>query len=165
MSTKETVTMDVIVHKAMVTLGAGESLGMFTQRLSGASREHIMKKLNIAKGAGGAWMVEAFGDKVVVSAYKGDDASKYYAFTYKRDKAGKFEFGDTVEVERVTSFKPKPGMSVTKGAKGKKKKEEMEEEMEEKGCTGGHKTKKALGEPETFGGWRETQKSFWMGVL
>jgi len=161
MSKKETTTMDVIVHKAAVTLGTGESLGMFTQRLSGAAREHVMKKLNVAKGSGGAWMVEAFGDKVVMSAYKSEDVSKYYAFAYTRDKLGKFEFGDTVEVERVTSFKPKPGMTVAKA----KKKEEMEDEDEEKGCSGSHKTKKALGEPEIFGGWKETHKSFWMGVL
>jgi hypothetical protein len=163
MNEKEITTMDVIVHKATIALRTGESLGVFTRELSRSSREHIMKKLNIAKGSGGAWDVEVFGDKVVMAAYKDGDATKYYAFKYTRDKVGNFEFGDTVEVERITSFKPKSGMSITKG---KKKKEEMEteEEVEEKGCSGGRNTKKALGE-QTFGGWRETNKSFWTNVL
>ena len=149
--------MNVLVHKQAISLKNGESVGRFTQRLSEACRKHIMMKLNIAKGQGSAWMVEAFGDKVVVSAYKKDYGDeKYYAFSYSQNKDGKFEFGDSYEVERVVSFKPKSSDI------SKSKLEEVEDE-EIKACGG--KTRKALGKPIEFGVWRETAKSFWQGVI
>jgi hypothetical protein len=155
----ESKTMDVLVHKQALSLKNGESVRRFTQRLSEACIEHIMMKLNIAKEQGSAWMVEAFGDKVVVSAYKKDYiGEKYYAFSYSQNKEGKFEFGDSYEVERVVSFKPKSNVV------SKSKLEEVEDEdIEMKACGG--KTRKALGKPIEFGGWRETTKSFWQGVV
>jgi len=185
MSEKETTMMKVIVHKKQVMLMVGESLGLFTQRLGDASREHIKGKLNIANGSGGSWMVEAFGDRVVCAVYKGEDSTKYYAFTYSRDKLGKFDFGSATEVERVVTPEPKsdmvvsratcPGGKINSGGTGRgmgtgggsgpigKPIGEKEEDEEKK--RGDSKTKKVLGEPLEFGGWRETQKSFWMGVL
>jgi hypothetical protein len=105
----EKTTMDVIVHKA-INLRTGETLGQFTQELSTAGRAHVFKKLNMSEQNGGSWMVEVFSKSVVFTAYKRTDPpskDKYFAFTFDRTEKGTFEFGDMVEVERVTSFKAK----------------------------------------------------------
>lgn len=116
----ETQTMDVIVHKN-INLQIGETLSQFTRGLRESAREHIMKKLNIAPPTtgkandGGAYMVEVFSKSVVMDVWKGAGPDKYYAFAYERDPQTKvFKFGDASEVERVTSFKAKPGVTLTK---------------------------------------------------
>ena len=106
MNEKDTTTMEVIVHKQGIPIQKDESFDAFIQKISNAAREHIRGKLNMVKGEGGAWMVETYGDAVVMAAYKGSENTKYYAFKYTRDKDGKFDFGSTTEVERVTSYKP-----------------------------------------------------------
>jgi len=112
---QETTTMEVIVHKQNVPMMKGESINMFTNKLSQAGRAHVLRKLNITEKDGGAWLVEAFQDRAVFSTYKGQEPTKHFAFKYTRNKSGDFEFGGVIEVERVTSFKPKSDMSVTKG--------------------------------------------------
>ena len=107
MSEQKTVKMDVVVHKANIPLLAGESLYDFTTNLSRAGSEHLRSSLNIAKGKGHAWMMEAFADTAIYSTYKNDEPTKYYAMTYKRDKNGDFEFGKALEVRRKTVFTPK----------------------------------------------------------
>ena len=195
---EEKTTMDVIVHKANVPMMKGESINQFTNKLSQAGRAHVLRKLNIAEKDGGAWLVEAFQDRVVFSTYKGQEPTKHYAFKYTRaDKSGDFEFGGVIEVERMTSFVPKGDMTVTK-AKASPKikgmpcfeheeydcatckivktcKEAKKATEQEKACGPGDKAKKVAkgledldvskGTPEEFGGWKQTQKSFWMGVL
>jgi len=109
MAEEKTVSkVQVAVHKAAISLKIGESISDFTRELSGAGKDHVFKKLNLDKKNSWAYMVEAFGGHVVFDVDKrGDDKGpKYYAFTYKRNKDN-FEFGSLVEVQRVTTFKPK----------------------------------------------------------
>lgn len=109
---------EVIVHKAKLPLAKGESLGQYTQRLSESVRKYAMTKLNVQKG--GAFMCEAYGDSLVVDVYKrplnddGPTEYKYYSVEYTRKEDGNFTFGPFQEVERVTSFKPKAPLSITK---------------------------------------------------
>lgn len=113
--TAETTTMDVLVHKANIPMMKGESLNQFTNMLSAEGRKHVMAKLNIAPKSGGAWMTETFQDRVVFSTYRENEPTRYHSFTYERGKDGGFTFGPVTEVVRVTSFEPKPGISITKG--------------------------------------------------
>lgn len=118
--TAETIMMDVLVHKANIPMVKGESLNQFTNLLSTEGRKHVLAKLNIAPKSGGAWLTETFQDRVVFSTYKDNEPTRYHSFTYTRDKDGSFTFGPIVEVVRVTSFEPKPGITVTKGCPGDK---------------------------------------------
>lgn len=134
---------NVVVHKADVPLRAGESLGAYTRALSGAGRDHVTKKLNLVTNKAGVYMVEAFAKTAVYEVYKyGNDIKqadriRFYAATFKRDDKGVFAFGDLTEVQRTVSFKPKPGLTVTKRAA------------------------KRVGPGD---GWVETSKSFWDGA-
>lgn len=111
---KETISMDVIVHKANIPLMKGESISKFTQTLSEKAKDHCFTKLNMVAGKDYAWMAEAFDDSVVLSTYKGSKPNKYYAFTYGRDaKTGEFSFGSLTEVEKVIGYKPKE-LKITK---------------------------------------------------
>ena len=152
--------MDVLVYKQNVPINNGESISDYTDKLSTAARSHIMGKLNIAKGNGGAWAVEIYNDKAVMCVYKGEESNKYYMVKYSRDKNGTFNFGDMIEVERVISFKPKVDMQITKTEDSL-----ISSPNSEKDCTSGYKTRKALGEPIEFNGWIETEKSFWTGII
>jgi len=111
------ITMQVVVQKS-IELRSGETLNDFTRALSAGGRAHVLKKLNIAPGGGGAWMVEVFKDSVVFAAFKRDaEQDKFFAFTHKRQANGDFEFGDLMEVERVTGFRTKQATtSVSKSA-------------------------------------------------
>jgi hypothetical protein len=114
MSDKETVKMEVVVHKVDIPLAAGESIHDFTRSLSDAGVEFVKGKLNIGK-SGGAWMAEAFSTAAIFSTYKDGGPNQYYAAAYKRDKAGNFEFGTLMEVQRKTVFTPKTDtMALTK---------------------------------------------------
>ncbi len=159
----ETTTMTVAVHKANVPLLRGESVNDFTSSLGKDAREYLMKKMNVAPYAsgatggvrsnvGGAWLVEAFSDRVVMAMYKGSEPTRYYAFKYSRDKKGMFDFGTTTEVRRVTSFVPKDDIPVTKNNV------EKEEDDTEKGC--GAKTRKS-----DWGDWEPLSKSLWANVI
>lgn len=117
MSDTERKTMDVIVHKT-INLQQGETLSQFTSGLRSAGRDHIMKKLNIAENQGGAFMVEVFKETVVFQTFKRSESfekDKLFAFKFDRDiKTKKFAFGDSTEVERITSFQAKPPVGVSK---------------------------------------------------
>jgi hypothetical protein len=106
--------MDILVYKQNMPMYNGESIGDYTRKLDIASRTHMMSKLNIAKGSGGAWTTEIYNDKVIMCVYKGEESNRYYLVKYSRDKNGTFNFGDMIEVERVTSYKPKVDMQITK---------------------------------------------------
>ncbi len=137
----------VAVHKANIPLLKGESVHQFTNELSKAGREHVMKKLNMTEKSGnGAWMAEAFSGSVIFSTYKSDEPSTYYACAYKRDEKGAFDFGSLVEVQRMTVFKPKEA-TVTKSLNEKPEEVEVDKRL------------------ERFGDWIQTEKSFWGGVL
>jgi len=106
---EERTTMNVIVNKA-IELRSGETLNKFTSELRAAAKAHVLKKLNIAETEGTAFLVEVFSKTVVVQAYKFKDPpskDRMLAMTFDRQKSGAFEFGDTAEVERVTSFQAK----------------------------------------------------------
>ncbi len=103
---EEYTIMDVVVHKQGIPINTGESVDSFTQKISDAARSHIKGKLNISKGSGGAWMVELYSNSVIMAAYKGEGKTTYYAFKYTRNNDGKFDFGDSTEVERTTVYKP-----------------------------------------------------------
>lgn len=128
-------TMNVIVHKAKITLKSNESIDDFVGQLSKACREHIKKTLGIGPNSpGGCWPVETYSDVIVMSAYKGNDDTKYYSVPYKRT-AGGFEFGQSTEVVRSTTFKPASSFTVVKKNDG------------------------------TYDGWEKTEKSIWEGIL
>jgi hypothetical protein len=108
---------EVVVHKAQIPLARGESINQYTQRLSEAARKYAITKLNIVKG--GAYMCEAFNDSLVMDVYKrladdGPTEYKYYSVMYTRKADGDFMFSSFTEVERVTSFRPKAPLAITK---------------------------------------------------
>jgi len=116
-------THDVVVHKANVPLARGESLRAYTAALSEAGRQHAMQKLNLIAKSGDVFMVEAYSDSAIFEVYKyGEEGQagkfNFYATKYSRDKNGNFSFGDLLEVQRVTSFKPKTEFEVTKSGEG-----------------------------------------------
>lgn len=115
---------DVVVHKSDIQLAEGESIQSYTQSLSDAIRKYAVQKLNFGAGPdgrtnGSCYVIEAYGDTAVISAYKYSSASdpgwdKYFSIGYERNDKGVFKFSDWQEVERVTSYQPKEPMSVTK---------------------------------------------------
>jgi len=131
-------TMYAAVHKAAITLMAGETVNQFTRALKEAGAKYLATKLNLGP-KDDVWCVEVFANKAVFDVYKAattgptsaPSTTKYYSVDYKRDK-GDFVFGDVMEVQRMTQFKPKPGVAV----------------------------KKCL-----VGDWFQTEKSFWSGVV
>lgn len=108
MENQETVTMEVIVHKANISLQSGESVQEFSNLLRLAAKSHVMQQLNIADDKGGAWMVEVYSDKAVLEVWQEGKNPRYtYQMVgYARDKDGKFSFNSMTEVKRVTTFKP-----------------------------------------------------------
>ena len=105
-------THNVVVHKANIPLLKGESLKDFTCALREAGRKHVMQKQNLPSKGVDVYMVEAFSDHIVFDVYwYGENAVKdkqmqFFAVPYKRGTDGKFEFGDTMEVRRVTTYEP-----------------------------------------------------------
>jgi hypothetical protein len=102
-------------------------------------------------------MIETFADSAVFDVTKrplvdgGQYSYAYYALKYTRKDDGTFEFSDTTEVERVTSFQPKSTMSITKA---KKKKADEDDEDDEEGLS-----------KDAPPGWVTTSKSIWSGVV
>jgi len=140
---EKTVTHEVVVHKANVSLMKGESLRDYISKVSNAGRQHLMKKLNLGNKVA-VYMVEAFSDAAVFNVYRYDDNAQsdkinsYYAVPYKRKDDGTFEMGEATEVISVTRFEPKK-VPISKSSE------------------------------KTFGNevstWKETEKSFWKGAL
>lgn len=165
----ETTVIDVIVHKANIPLRNGESIGQFTRELSDAGRKHVLQKLNIAGKEGGAFMVEAFADKVIFATFKDfKEPTKHHAFKFTRDRAGNFEFGSLTEVKRVTTFKPKDTFPIKKSVNkaGHKK---TDDDAQEKGGGTAYSVPKPKNKKEDVkkfaGDWVETSKSFWGSML
>jgi len=116
------VTMKTVVHKANVPMLKGETLRMFTQALSDSGSTYLRRKLNLLE-QDGVYMLETMADQAVFEAYKtngptGKPSCKYYALKFKRKSDGGFEFGESVEVHRVTQYEP-----VTKAAEAPVQKE------------------------------------------
>jgi len=102
-------THNVAVHKA-ISLGKGESLRSFTNLLNKQGRDFLMRKLNLTEKNAGVYTVEVFDGAAVFAVYKyeGRDRDRYYAVKYARkDDKSDFEFSESTEVERVSSFRPK----------------------------------------------------------
>ena len=116
----QTVTYEVLVHKAGLALQAGESVGTYTQKLRSAVAEHVMKKLNLTQKTASVYMVEAYGDAAVVDVYMraatpdGPSTYKYYAVKYTRKDNGAFDFSETTQVMPVTTYQPVDTMAVAK---------------------------------------------------
>lgn len=111
------VTMKVVVHKANVPMLKGETLRQFTQALSDSGQVYLRRKLNLLE-SDGAFMLETMADKAVFEVYQskavnGMPRCKYYALKFTRKSDGAFEFGESVEVRRITSYEP-----ITKSAEG-----------------------------------------------
>lgn len=156
---------EVVVHKASVILATNESLGQYTQRLSEAIRKYAVQKLNLTSGVDGkagfsCYMIEAYGNSAVLDVYKygnGEPSSdKYYAVKYTRGDKGEFKFDNFTEVERVTSYQPKEGLSVTKALSP------SDSAAVPDGVCAIAKSPGA-GAPEVMPGW--VAKSFWAGAL
>lgn len=109
-------TYEVAVRKDF-PLASGESIWSATKKLCDGARKFLLAKMNLTEKAGGCYLVEAFSTAAVFAVYKyesGDDGkTRYWAVSFKRDDDGSFDFGSTQEVERVTSFQPKPSSSPT----------------------------------------------------
>jgi hypothetical protein len=124
--------MNVVVHKAAVSLMAGEALADYTSKLNDAGRAHVIQKLNLGN-KDYIYSVEVFGDSVIFVVYYDMSApnppkvsTRYFSTDYTRDGEGKFTFGKLVEVKRVTRFEPVAGVAVTKSASGAAEPEVMD---------------------------------------
>ncbi len=167
-----TVSYEVIVHKANLALAKGESVNAFTQKLREAASKAIALKLNLTAANCSVYMIETFADSAVFDVSKrpvvaGDSWTySYYALKYSRKADGAFEFSDTTEVERVTSFQPKPKLDVTTNtnkAKAKAKKEDLE--VGEADDDEDDDMPAELSKKDAPPGWTYTTKSLWGGVL
>lgn len=175
----ETVTMEVVVHKANLPLVKNESLGSFTRKLRDDGRAFLMRKFNLMPEKADVFMLEVFVDKVVfdIFEFKATDPRKRQRFVglgFTRKNDGSFEFSNSIELERVTMFQPKQ-MTVTKSSAspddtafvpiGKsthlKPKKVDTEKAPKTPSHGGKPVKKQLAWAD---GWQETEKSFWNGV-
>jgi len=112
-------TYDVAVHKA-ISLAKGESLRSFTNKLREQGQAHMLRKLNLTEKTAGVYLVEVFNGACVFTVYKYDERGskdRYYAVKFDRKEGSDtFEFSDSMEVERVSSFQPKKvGVSKAQG--------------------------------------------------
>lgn len=112
----ETATMEVAVTKANIPLLKGETIRQFTNALSEAGQPFLKRKLNLQK-SDFVFMVETMSNISVFEVFKEHSTDgkriRFFATKFTRDvKNGLFEFGETVEVRRVTSFEPVAGKTV-----------------------------------------------------
>lgn len=103
---------EVMVEKADLPLGEGESLNDFNRKLEEGLKEHF-HKLEFSDKISDIWPTEIYPDRVVTNVYwdheKTDLRSRgpsFFQVPYKRSSTG-FEFGETTEVERNTTWVPK----------------------------------------------------------
>ncbi len=118
----EMTTMEVAVHKANIPLLKGETLRQFTSALRDAGGAHLKRKLNLTE-KDSSYMIETMSNVAVFDVFRPSIATgrvKFYAVKFTRSKAGVFEFGETIEVRRITSFEAiatgPAGTPVTKNA-------------------------------------------------
>jgi hypothetical protein len=139
--TTEKLTHDVLVQKD-ITLGTGESISAYSQKVRDAGSKYVKQKLNLVKDSG-CYPVEIFSKSVIFNVYQygptveDDKRSRYFAVAYTRKNDGTFEFATLTEVEQVVGYQPKDSTAVTKSA-----------------TTG-------LNAP----GWQSVAKALWNGVL
>jgi hypothetical protein len=103
------IEQNVAVHKA-ITLAKGESLRTFTSTLRQQGGDFLMRKLNLTEKSAGTFLVEVFDAAAVFEVFKfeGRERPKFFAVKYgRKDGASDFEFSDSTEVERVSTFRPK----------------------------------------------------------
>lgn len=113
-------TYDVIVRKSF-PLAAGETLRDATKKLSDAGVKKLVTKLNLDVKKTSVYMLDVFEGAAVFEVYKSEpskpgDYFRFYAMKYTRKNGGDFEFGDMVEVERVTRYEAKANAPITKSA-------------------------------------------------
>lgn len=173
MEQENTIKVDVAVHKAGLPLADGESLGHYSAALRKAASEALMKKLNLTPKTASAYMLEVFASNVVFDVCKregGPDGPmseyKYYMLSYTRKDNGAFDFANVMEVERVTSFRPKESLptakaSTEKTCEGGKVSKDCGCAKGLKGCASGAKKVDKQLEP----GWVPAEKAFWNGVV
>jgi len=150
---KQTVTHEVVVHKANLPLVNGESVQDFTQALSDAARKWCMEKLRMDAAKDYCYVVDVYTGVAILSCSiysQGEDKRGKYlynAVTYERDAdTGVFTFSNMVEVQRVTTYRAKTVVTTTKSAQG----------------TAEH-TAPAPGHGAD--GWAPTSKALWAGVI
>lgn len=98
-------TKEVTVHKANVALIQGESLSAFSMAIRDASQAAMRKSFTLSD-KDYVYVIEIFGDSVVLELYRsGTGKTLYLMMPYER-KAGVFNFGKASEVRRVTTFLP-----------------------------------------------------------
>lgn len=182
----ETTTMMVAVHKAKLPLMKNESVRTFTRALSDAGRDFLVRKFNIIPDKVDVYMVEVFADKAVfdVFEFKAVDPKKRQRFigmTFTRKTGGDFEFANTTELSRVTTFQPKKTMitknkqspddtafvTIEKATAPEPKKADTDKAKPYAVAIDGRPpdgriVKKQLAFAD---GWQKTEKNFWNGAL
>jgi len=134
------VQYEAVIHKADVPLAQGESLKDFMGALRASGETELTRKFNLDLKKSNVFMVEAFASAAIFEVYKyegaqANDRMRFYAMKYTRKNDGNFEFSETKEVERVTTFREKTSVTKSKDR------------------------------PVVIGDWQETSKSFWEGAL
>lgn len=140
---------EAVVHKANLDLKDGESLGEYTSSLQAAARGYVIQHLNLDKDKSGCYVLEVYVSTVVLDVYDYTSSKyRFYSVTYDRSGDG-WTFTDMVEVERVTTYRPKSDLVVKKSLAGA-------ERQVESFITG-----------EGADGWRPLSKGsdIWTGVL
>lgn len=142
---------EAIVHKANIALAKDESLHDYTNALGEQVRAHVIAQKRMDTKSDYCYIVEVYPSLVVVSySMTSNGATKssygYVAVTYERGEDKAFKFSDMVEVERVTTYRPKTLMKVLKGV------------------SSGPETE-AWGPREGAPGWSPVTKGFWNGVV
>lgn len=151
--TKEKLQHNVVVRKD-IKLATGETLRDFTQKLSDGVRKFMFQKLSLGSEKASVFTEDVFSTALVVEVFKfgqmgnADDRRRFFAMKFTRDDKGTFQFSNMIQVERVTSFRPKEtGLTPTT-----KSKDDAVEDTP---------VKKAL---DVCEGWL-TQKQLWGDVL
>lgn len=145
---------DVLVRKD-IKLATNESVHDFTQALSNDVRKFVRQKLNLDVTKSDVYVMDVFSKSAVVEVFKfgpnidSVDRRRFFAMAFTRKDTGTFEFSNTVEVERVTSFREKK-TSVLKTAVMKNADAEVRDDLAD--------------DTPKCDGWI-TMKQFWGGVL
>lgn len=183
-----TTTMEVVVHKANLPLVKNESLGSFTRKLRDDGRAFLMRKFNLVPEKADVFMLEVFVDKVVfdIFEFKATDPRKRQRFVglgFTRKNDGGFEFNNSIELERVTMFRPKETLVTKRNASSKQtvtksnasptdtafvsvEKGIHDKPKPKKIDTGEKNAKKPVKKQLAWAdGWQETEKSFWNSVV
>lgn len=147
------ITHEVAVHKANLALAKDESVYDFTGSLGEQVRAYVYSKKGMdTTKSDYCYLVEVYPTTVIVSYSLYSNGSKgsygYVSVTYERDTDTKvFTFSNMVEVERVTTYRPKTLFKVLKSA------------------TGASADVEVWAPGEGAPGWSPATKSFWNGVV